>query len=457
MFAQGGRTLAAATVILASTLALLLAAAGCTTSAPTGPTGQSRSPSPSTTDPSPSTGAPVSLRFGISGMSSLREAYDKVARVYTNRHPEVSIELVVVEGGTSLVEEIREDAPDVFVATNEEAPELVQEGLVQPVDELLGERGVEFGDDYQRLGLEAFSADQALQCMPSDVSPLVVFYNPGLIQFGRLVGPGESRLTPQSGWAWEQFGRAARLMSRQGVTGTYVEPRLDTLMALARSAGADIVDDPRDVTTLTFADDATRSAVEEVLAVVRNPEITPTVEQLERLDGPRRFAQEKLGMIFGTRALVPQLRKWADFDFDVFPIPRLGRSRSIADVTGYCLSATTEHTEAATDFLAFAAGERGAAILADTGAMVPAHLPTLNSLAFTQPGEPPSSVRVFDESVRRSGVVPFTPHWPELRAAVEPDLERMFEDVVIDLDEILPRIDEQSRPILVPEESPAAE
>ncbi|MGI8899388.1 MAG: extracellular solute-binding protein [Nocardioides sp.] len=395
----------------------------------------------------------MTLRFGVSGDEVLRAAYEKLGRVYTNAHPEVTVELVGLQGGRALVDEVRAEPLDVFVATNEEAPQLVVDELVQPVDQLLEERGVTFGDDYQRHGVEGFSAEQALQCMPYDVSPLVVFYNPGLVPFRRLVEPGDTPPSPTTGWTWAQFGRAARLMSRQGVRGAYIEPRLDTLIALTRSAGADIVDDPQEATTLTFADESTRAALEVILAVVRDPEITPTIEQLEKIDGVRRFAQEKVGMMFGTRALVPELRQRAGFDFDVFPLPRLARTRSVSDVTGFCLSSTTEHAEAAVDFLAFATKDRGAEILAESGAVVPAHLPTLNSLAFTQPGEAPSSALVFDEMVERSYLVPFNPNWPELRQAVEPEVMTMFDDPVIDLDLLLPRIDAKSRAILTPEQA----
>ena len=118
-----------------------------------------------------------------------------------------------MEGGGTLVQQVEVDPPDVFVATNEQVPGLVVDGLVQPVDDLLSARGFTFGDSFVRLGLEAFSAQQALQCMPYDVSPLVVFYNPGLVPFRRLIEPGDEPLTTQTGWTWEQFARAARLVS----------------------------------------------------------------------------------------------------------------------------------------------------------------------------------------------------------------------------------------------------
>ena len=52
---------------------------------------------------------------------------------------------------------------------------------------------MDFGDGYTRNGLEAFSADAALQCMPTDVSPLVVYYNPRLIELTGSPSPAATR------------------------------------------------------------------------------------------------------------------------------------------------------------------------------------------------------------------------------------------------------------------------
>lgn len=434
-----------------ATMAACLVVTGCTSDA--GPTPV---PSPSPSSPSSSTTGPVTLRFGVYGDKNLRQAYEKIARVYGNGHPDVTVEVESTRTEAEAVDKLDHqfsvgDEPDLFVASQDEVPRLSAEDRVQPVDQLLEARGVTFGDNYQRLGLEAFSAEQALQCMPYDVSPLVILYNQGLVPFRRLIEPGEDPLTPETGWTWEQFTKAVRLMSRDGVNGVYVEPGLSPLMALVRSAGSDIVDDPRAATTLTLDDDGTRSALEDVLDVLREPRYTPSPQQLERQDALTRFAQGKIGMLVTTRAVVPELRKADDLDFDVFPLPRMARPRTVADVTGLCLSSSTEHLEQAADFLAFASGEKGSKILAETGAVVPAHLPTLNSLSFTQPGEQPESVLVFPEAVARAGVTPYVPGWPQLEKAMKPELERMFYAPVIDLDAMLPRMDEESSRILAPQ------
>ncbi len=227
-------------------------------------------------------------------------------------------------------------------------------------------------------------------------------------------------------------------------------------MSLMRSAGDDIVDDPRDATSLTLSDDGNRAALEAILAVVRDPEINPSPEQLERRDAMQRFAREQLGMIIGTKALVPRLRKIDAFEFDIYPLPRLARSMSVADVSAMCISTGSDDVEAAADLVAFASNDKGAAILAESGGVVPAHLPTINSVAFTQPGTAPESVLVFDNAVRRSTVTPFVPGWPAIEDEVAGELGQMWYDPLLDLDALLPAVDEASQRVLLPPEEPAS-
>src|SRR3954453_14535371 len=157
-------------------------------------------------------------------------------------------------------------APDLFLTDQIRLPSLVAAQQVQPVDALLEQRGVQLGDHYERLGLEGVSSDSALQCMPNNVSPYVVLYNTRLLVPHRIAVPGEDPPTVETGWLWDQFAAAAQQMSHGGVKVVYLAPRLTTLAPLIRSAGKDILDDPRAPTTLTLADGGTRSALEEILA-----------------------------------------------------------------------------------------------------------------------------------------------------------------------------------------------
>lgn len=439
--------------------AAVLALVSACTSSPAEPAPETPSPS----DSASTAPEPVTLRFSVYGGADELTAYRSMVRVYTRQNPHVTIRLETAPDAATaearLEQTIAASAPDLFLTQATELPELMADRRVQPVDELLEAREVEFGDNYERLGLEAFAEDSALQCMPSDVSPLVVFYNERLLEATALAREPEDPdepFDPSLGWTWEIFVEAARQMSVGGVKGVHLDSDLLTLTPLLRSAGTDVVDDPQDPTTLQLSSGPTRRALEQVLSLARDPALTPTPEELARADVMQRFEQGRLAMVIGTRDLVPRLRERGPMRFGVAPLPALTRQRTVADVSGFCISRGSTDVEAAADFLAFATGEEGGELLAASGTVVPANLAALHSTAFEQPGQQPRDADVFGDVMRRAGTMPDPPAWPLVVSRTQPLLDRLFTAPVLDLDTLLPRIDTISAGLLQPPPSPSA-
>lgn len=449
---------ARALVVVATAASLALGVVGCTSD--TG--GPQPTPEPSPSSSATDSPTPVSLRFGVYGDEEMVDAYTDLADAFMADHPEVSISIEPAFTAEDGMEKLRsqlaeERAPDVFVAEHEMLPELVAGEHVQPVDQLLEEREVNFGDGYQRDGLEAFSADARLQCMPHDVSPLVVYYNQELVDLAALTEPDEDPVNAEDGWTWEQFAAAARQAAQGRVKGVYVEPSLTSLAPFIWSAGGGLVDDSQNPTTLSLSEGDAREALETVLDVVRDPQLTPTPQQLARRDAATRFERGDLGMILGTRELTPRFRIADSLDFEVMPLPRLGPYRTISDMSGYCISANTAHVSQAADFVAFAVGVEGASITAGPGSIVPSNVAVAHSYVFTEPALQPENAFVFSEGVRRTEVTPQSPAWPEVVRTVQPLVQRLFYAPVIDLDALLEQIDTTSQGIFAPEETPTPE
>jgi multiple sugar transport system substrate-binding protein len=444
--------------------------AGCTlvaacSGAPEPAAAPTASSSPASPEESGSatTAGPLTLRFQVYGGPSELAAYQRLADVYEQRYGEITVEVRAVTGvdrAAALLEAqfAAGDAPDVFLLDRDRLARFVSEQRLTPVDQLLEQRDVLFGDNYQRLGLEAFSADSALQCMPHDVSPLVLYYNTELVRFPEPSVPEEGQEpeevpSVENGWTWEQFAETARQVARPGVDAFYVDPSLETVAALVRSAGDDIADDPRNPSTLTLSGEGPREALGTVLATLRRPGLTPTPRQLRRKDAVTRFEEGRLAMLVGTRALVPRLRAATGLAFDVFPLPNLGRYRSVTSLSGYCIASSSTEVEAAADFLAFASSPEGGRITALSGAVVPENLAVLHSPAFPQSERQPVHADVFAEAVRRSDPMPYAVAWPEVRRETAPLLERLFTDRDVDVDRLLTRIDRRSARILAPPEA----
>ena len=115
--------------------------------------------------------------------------------------------------------------PDVFLASRRHLDYLVQHGLIQPVDQLLDDRGFDFGDEYPRSSLTAFANDNRLQCLPYDIEPSIIYSTPSSSTSPRST---TTHRRAGEGWTVDQFARAGRWAVRHhpGVAGMYLDPTL---------------------------------------------------------------------------------------------------------------------------------------------------------------------------------------------------------------------------------------
>ena len=414
-------------------------------------------------DPTPTADAPVDrLTFGAFGAEDEIVAYDAVLAGYNSLSDGPEVELQASPDADALVDAlVSGDVPDVFMVSRDDLAWLLEEELTQPVDALLDERGVDFGDGYSRDGLQAFSVDDRLQCMPYGLSPMVMFYNTELVDFERMERRG--LLVPQSWddeesltqtWSFDSFAAAAQFASRprRNSRGVYVEPTLESLAPFIYSGGGKLFDDEDAPTSLAFSDDDTRAALERSLELLRSPLVTPTEKQLARNSPLEMFKKGKLGMIEGYRSLVPELRQVQGLEFDVIAMPVLESSGTVGDVTGLCLSAEAADTAAAADFMVDFLSAPSVQRVAQAGYLVPANLEVALSEDFLQPGRLPRHAGVFNSSVRSIQFQPLLTTWLELEQAVSGSLEDLLNEPVLDdLEALTEQIDEESRTVLDPE------
>ena len=424
----------------------LVVAAACSSDAEPGATASTSS----------TPAGPTLLTFAVYGPPQVVTAYTKIAADFSAEHPDIVVNVHPYDShheALAALQEQRADgqAPDAFLANLDDLPGLIEAKAIRRVDELLAARHVDFGDGYQRDPLEAFSADDALQCMPVDVSPLVVYFNTDLVHLPALTTPEQRPITAEGGWSLDQFAAAARQASGRGVRGAYVAPDLEQVAPFIWSGGGHVVDDLDDPTRLTLSDGASASALEKLLEVVRDPRITFNQAQLARRSALQRFKTGSLAMMLGYRDLTPQLRAQEDLNFDVMPLPKVGAKATIGQSNGLCLSTSSEHPDKTADFLAYAVSDQAMALLASTGYVVPTNLDVINSDAFRQPTEMPASSVVFPAAVRSIHSLPRVPTWPAVATSTAKLLDGLFYDPVIDpLGDRLKAIDAASVPLFTP-------
>jgi multiple sugar transport system substrate-binding protein len=342
--------------------------------------------------------------------------------------------------------------PDVFLSTRRYLPSLLEHQQIQPVDQLLDERGVDFGDSYPRSTLTAFAVDNQLTCLPYGISPTVIFYNKRLVKLGQIP---QAPATPGQGWSFDQFTAAARwaVHHDSGTTGMYVDPSIAGLSPFLYSGGGQLFDNASRPTTTAFASGANQQTLGRLTRSLRRPHMTLTAAQLARMTPAEWFASGKLAMLEGTRQLVPALRQHARLDFDVMPVPTLSTSATTGGLSGICISKHPRDVGTAADFLVYASSPDALSTVASAGYLQPANQSVALSDAFQQPGHLPRHAGVFTFSVKSMVFLPLLNTWDALDAVVDPRLAQLLGG----RPGVVPRrsrqTDRASRPVLAPPQS----
>ncbi len=398
------------------------------------------------------------LVFAVWGNDAEVGAYREIVDAYNTGSEVVDVHVESWPDSSSMLADIRsgEVAPDLYLLPRDELAETLEAERNRPLLDLLDERGVAFGDEFPRDAIAAFSAKDNLQCMPYSSSPMVIYYNTDLIDFERMAAR-ELPVPPEDReyWTLEMFRAAAEFASRprQDSKGVYIQPTLRGLAPFVYAGGGRMFDEDEDPKSLALADDDSADALRQTLEVLRDPTITLTNGQLREQSALDYFEEGKLGMVAGFRDLTPVLRDVDGLHFDVMPMPELDDDATIGDLNGVCVAeGPQERVEQSADFLVNLLTDDAVTTMAATGYLMPTKIDVNFSEAFLQPDLQPANARAFVNSTRSIVLPPLIDGWPELEAAVDPDLERLLTQPLLeDLEAELALIDEKSTFVLDPE------
>lgn len=412
-------------------------------------------------EPEPQPTGPVGLTLGVFGSEAVVSAYQSMVDTYNDKATSVQVELESWPTSDAMRDALEsgEPAPDVFLVARRDLASVIDGERNVPLFDLLAERNISYGDDYAQSAIEAFSADDDLQCMPSAVSPMVIYYNTDLIDFDamREAGlPAPSDDEQLEGWTFDEFAAAATYASRRGdERGLSITPTLRSIAPFLLSGGGSLYDDNGDPTSLAFSSGDNLGTLTTILPVLRDASITLDEQQLAEGDPLDYFKRGQLGMIEGFRDLVPELREVEGLDFDVMPMPEVGGPATVGEVSGLCIS-PGDHVQQAADLLVHLISDESTEALAASGEVVPANLSVARSDAFLQPDQEPKHAGVFNASVDQLVLLPLVDDVVALNDAVEPLLSELLLGVgVVNTTELAAEIDERSRSVLDPDYTPS--
>ncbi|MGH2807296.1 MAG: ABC transporter substrate-binding protein [Actinomycetota bacterium] len=369
--------------------------------------------------------------------------YHTLIERYEDEEPGVDIELIDIAEREDHMARLATDfaagdPSDIFLINFREYSQFVARGAVEPIEELMTERGIDLAD-YFDPPIEAFTFDGALQCMPQNVSSLAVYYNTRLFKRAGID-------PPHDGWGWEEFRSAAAALTQGDVDGVGIDAQIIRLAPFAWSNGGEITDDPDDPTRFTLEDPATKEALEFLVGLVRDGYV-PSEEELASQDPETRFINGKLGMLLSSRRDTPQFREVAALKWDVLPLPVAEEPAGILHSDAYCIAAASDAKDAAADFVAWANQEDGQTIAALSGRTVPSLTSIAESRAFLDPTQAPRHSEVFIDTIATVRYTPVLPTWPEIEDIADEILTKVFYEEGYTIEDATRELDERANPL----------
>ena len=363
-----------------------------------------------------------SITVQVSGEREETAVYRAMVTAYENDHPNAEVNLVeVADKGDHLTKLATSfaagDPPDVFLVNFREYSQFVTRGAIDPFGAHVAATGTDL-DDYYPAPIEAFTFQADLQCMPQNVSSLVVYYNTDLFAQAGLKHPKED-------WTWDDFRATGQELTAGDVRGIGIEPSVIRLAPFVWSNGGELVDDETAPTGFTLDTPEAKEALQ-FLVDLAHDGLIPTEKELAAQDLETRFMTGKLGMLLSSRRETPELREVRGLRWDVAPLPVAEEPAGILHSDGYCIAAQSDDPSAAADFIAYATGEEGQTITALGGRTVPSLKSVSRSGAFLDPTQPPEHSQVFLDAVEGLRRTPVLPTWPEIEDLAEEILIRAF-------------------------------
>jgi multiple sugar transport system substrate-binding protein len=243
-------------------------------------------------------------------------------------------------------------------------------GVLAPLDGYVQRDRFDLTDFYPRL-LELFTYQGVYYGLPRDNDTKVIYYNKTLFADAGLEPPG-------SDWTWTQLRNlASRLTRRDGAGrplqyGFAFEADMWWRVWVWQNGG-DIFDDPFVPRRVLVAEPAAVDAIQFLSDLIIWDRVTPPVDVLRSSAKiTQLFRDGKVAMVFGGHAKIPSLAEEPNLKWDVVGLPSRRQKANLAGGAGYTIAANSPNKDAAWELVRFLTSERGQAMFAESGLVVPA-------------------------------------------------------------------------------------
>ncbi|WP_348251794.1 ABC transporter substrate-binding protein [Leptolyngbya sp. FACHB-1515] len=299
---------------------------------------------------------------------------------FEQTHPKIKIRYEVINDQYMDVIKTRligDAAPDVFYLDVFQAPFLVSQNVLEPLDSYVGS---DFDSaDFEAPLLNAFRYENRIYGFPKDFSTLALFYNKTMFAAAGLSRPPET---------WDELREFSKKLTidsnKDGRIEQYgfgVAPELARQAMMIRAAGGELANSEG---RATFASEKAIVGLQPVIDQYRQDRTSAQKSDVGTNSGSEMFGQGKVAMVIEGNWAIPYLQEtFADIEFGTAEVPKLGDRRSnTAFTVAYVMNQQSEHKSEAWQLISYLTSKAGMQRWTSTGFALPTRKSVAKTLGF---------------------------------------------------------------------------
>lgn len=374
------------------------------------------------------------LTFFFAANPDERDARIRIVDEFTRRHPDIKVRPVLSAPG--VMQQLSTfcaggKCPDVLMAWDLSYAELAARGVLLDLNTMLS-RDQAFAAELKSDGIrplyDTFTYNGGQYALPEQWSGNYLFYNKRLFAEAGVPPPPSSWQRP---WSFAEFLNTATALTKRNGTGRATQWGFVNMFVSYYSAGLFAMNNGvpwstplKNPTHFNFGDDAFTEAVQFYADLANKHKVAPNASEVQSMSTPDLFATNKAALAMGGHWRYQTFIRAEGLDFDVTALPvgprRQGQAaHSNIGSTGLAISATSQRKEQAWEFVKFAAGPVGQALIGESSLFVPVLRSALDSRGFAAAHRNVANLTVLTQGPAYSEGLPVTPAWEKIVALMD--------------------------------------
>lgn len=322
--------------------------------------------------------------------------------------------------------------PDVLMAWELTYAGLAGRGVLLDLRAMLA-RDQDFAAQLEADGTAAlydtFGFGGGQYALPEQWSGNFVFYNRALFAEAGLRPPPARWDEP---WSFADFLAAATALTKRDGSGKITQWGFVDTWVPYYSAGLFGMNNgtpwcrPQiNPTHLNFDDDAFIEGVQFYADLAGKHRVAPRAADAQSISTMDLFSSGRAAMALGGHWRYQTFHRadGLDFDVTVLPVGPKGRgAQSNIGTTGLAIAASSPRKQQAWEFVKFAAGPVGQALIGESGLFVPVLTSAIRSPGFANAHTGIRNLAVLTDGPAHSGYLPVTPAWQKIDALMDREI-----------------------------------